>query len=407
METKNPRCAGIDVHKDMLKVAARVDGGVVVETFGTTSAEIFRLSDWLGSQGITIAAMESTGVYWKPVWNLLEDRFKLILANARHVKAIPGCKTDVKDCRWLAELLEYGLVPPSLVPPRPQRELRDLTRQRTTLGEDRARVVNRVQKTLEGANIKLASVATDITGKSGRAILDALVDGKLSIDQMVELVHKSMEAKKPALRKALEGKVTAHHRFMLRQALDQIDHLDQQILDFDRRIDEVMSPLEHEVVKRLDAVPGLNAKTAQVVAAEIGTNMGAFPSEKDLASWAGLCPGNDQSAGKRRNGRTRQGNGYLKAALCQAAWAASRSRRRYFSVQHKRLTIRRGVKRANIAVAHSLLTTCYYLLKNPQEYVDLGIEHFQKTPDPERSAKHMVKRLQKLGYKVTIEKAAA
>jgi len=407
METKNPRCAGIDVHKDMLKVAARVDGGVVVETFGTTSAEIFRLSDWLASQGITIVAMESTGVYWKPVWNLLEGRFQLILANAQHVKAIPGCKTDVKDCRWLAELLEYGLVPPSLVPPRPQRDLRDLTRQRTTLGEDRARVVNRVQKTLEDANIKLASVATDITGKSGRAVLDALADGKLSIDQMVELVHKRMEAKKPALRKALEGKVTAHHRFMLRQALDQIDHLDEQILNFDRRIDEVMSPLEHEGVKRLDAVPGLNAKTAQVVIAEIGTNMGAFPSAKHLASWAGLCPGNNQSAGKRRSGRTRQGNGYLKAALCQAAWAASRTRRSYFSVQHKRLTTRRGVKRANIAVAHSLLTTCYYLLKEPREYVDLGIEHFQKTPDPERSAKHMVKRLEKLGYKVTIEKAAA
>lgn len=407
METKNPRCAGIDVHKDMLKVAARVDGGVVVETFGTTSAEIFRLSDWLASQGITIAAMESTGVYWKPVWNLLEGRFKLILANAQHVKAIPGCKTDVKDCRWLAELLEYGLVPPSLVPPRSQRDLRDLTRQRTTLGEDRARVVNRVQKTLEDANIKLASVATDITGKSGRAILDALVDGKLSIDQMVELVHQRMEAKKPALRKALEGKVTAHHRFMLRQALAQIDHLDKQIADFDRQIDEVMSPLEHEAVKRLDAVPGLNVKTAQVVVAEIGTDMNAFPSSKSLAAWAGLCPGNNQSAGKRRSGRTRQGNGYLKAALSQAAWAASRTRRSYFSVQHKRLTTRRGVKRANIAVAHSLLTTCYYLLKDPRQYVDLGVDHFQKTPDPERSAKHLLKRLEKLGYKVTIDKAAA
>lgn len=407
METKNPRCAGIDVHKDMLKVAARVDGGVVVETFGTTSAEIFRLSDWLAGQGITTAAMESTGVYWKPVWNLLEGRFKLILANAQHVKAIPGCKTDVKDCRWLAELLEYGLVPASLVPPRPQRDLRDLTRQRTTLNEDRARVVNRLQKTLEDANIKLASVATDITGKSGRAILDALVDSKLSIDQMVELVHKRMEAKKPALRQALQGNVTAHHRFMLRQALDQIDHLDGQIRDFDRRIDEVMSPLEHEAVKRLDKTPGLDVKSAQVVIAEIGADMSVFPTAKNLASWAGLCPGNDKSAGKRRSGRTRQGNGYLKAALCQAAWGASRTRRSYFSVQHKRLTTRRGVKRANIAVAHSLLTTCYYLLKGPREYVDLGVEHFQKTPDPERSAQHMVKRLQKLGYTVTIEKAAA
>jgi transposase len=407
METENPRCAGIDVHKDSLKVAARVDGAVTIETFGATSAEIFRLGDWLASLGVRVVAMESTGVYWKPVWNLLEDRFKLILANAQHVKAIPGCKTDVKDCRWLAELLEYGLVPQSLVPPRPQRDLRDLTRQRTTLNEDRARVVNRLQKILEDANIKLASVATDITGKSGRAILDALVEGKLSVDQMVELVHKRMEAKKPALRKALQGGVTSHHRFMLRQALDQIDHLDRQVADFDRRIDEVMSPLEHEAVKRLDQVPGLDVRSAQVVIAEIGTDMSCFPSARNLASWAGLCPGNNESAGKRRSGRTRQGNGYLKAVLCQAAWGASRTRRSYFSAQHKRLTTRRGVKRANIAVAHSLLVTCYYLLSEPRDFVDLGADYFQKAPDPQRAATQLVKRLERLGYRVKIESSAA
>jgi transposase len=407
METKNPRCAGIDVHKDSLKVATRVNGGVFVETFGATSAEIHRLADWLSEQGVTVVAMESTGVYWKPVWNLLEDRFKLILANAQHVKAIPGCKTDVKDCRWLAELLEYGLVPESLVPPRPQRDLRDLTRQRTSLNHDRARVVNRVQKTLEDANIKLGSVATDITGKSGRAILDALVEGKLSVDQMVELVHKRMEVKKPQLREALRGRVTPHHQFMLRQALKQLDDLDQQIASFDRRIDEVMSPLEHEAVKRLDAVPGLNVRSAQIVIAEIGTDMGRFPAAKNLTSWAGVCPGNNESAGKRRSGRVRPGNGWLKAVLCQAAWAAGRTRRSYFSAQHRRLTTRRGVKRANIAVAHSLLVTCYHLLKTPEEYTDLGATYFEKAPDPERTAQHMVKRLEKLGYSVKLERPAA
>src|SRR5947209_15871203 len=270
METKNPRCAGIDVHKDSLKVAARVDGQVFVQTFGATSAEIFAMADWLDSLGVKIVAMESTGVYWKPVWNLLEDRFELILANAHHVKSIPGCKTDVKDCNWVAELLEYGLVPRSLVPPRPQRELRDLTRQRTSLNEDRARVVNRIQKTLEDANIKLASVATDIMGKSGRAILDALVEGKLSPEQMAELVHKKMEAKKPLLREALQGRVTPHHRFMLRELLGQIDHLDQMIETFDHRIEEVMSPLERESVKRLDEIPGFDQRTGQNLIAEIG-----------------------------------------------------------------------------------------------------------------------------------------
>lgn len=407
METKNPRCAGIDVHKDSLKVAARVNGEVFVETFGTTSSEIFRMADWLAEKSITIVAMESTGVYWKPVWNLLEERFELILANAQHVKSIPGCKTDVKDCRWVAELLEYGLVPQSLVPPRPQRDLRDLTRQRTQLNGDRARVVNRVQKVLEDANIKLASVATDITGKSGRAILDALVEGKLPVDQMVELVHKRMESKKPFLRQALTGRVTAHHRFMLGQLLEQIDHLDEQIRNFDRHIDEVMSPFEQEVLKRLDHVPGLSRTAAQVVIAEIGTDMSCYPTSRHLASWAGLCPGNNESAGKRRSGRVRQGNGWLKAVLCQAAWGASRTRRSYFSAQHKRIGSRRGTKRANIAVAHSLLVTCYHLIKGGTDYVDLGETYFQKTPDPQRTAEQLVKRLKKLGYEVKLERVAA
>ncbi len=404
MERVYPRCCGLDVHKNSVWACARVDGRQSIETFGTSTRELLRLGDWLAGLGVTTVAMESTGVYWQPVWNLLEDRFELMLVNAQHIKQVPGRKTDLKDCQWIAELLEHGLLKPSLVPPRPQRELRELTRQRTQLLGDRARVVNRVQKTLEGANIKLASVATDITGKSGRAILEALVEGKLTPEQMAELVHKRMEAKKPALREALAGHVTAHHRFMLKQLLGQIDHLDRMIETFDARVEEVMSPLEHESVRRLDEVPGFDKRTGQNVVAEIGTDMSRFPSARHLASWAGLCPGNHESAGKRKSGRTRKGNRWLKTALTQAAWGASRTRASYFSVQHRRLTTRRGVKRASVAVAHSLLTVSYCLLSRPQEYVDLGVKHVAH--DAEQKVQKMVNRLRRLGYSVELKEAA-
>jgi transposase len=271
--------------------------------------------------------MESTGVFWKPVWNLLEDRLELMLVNAQHIKQVPGRKTDVKDCAWIAQLLEHGLLKASFVPMRPQRELRDLTRQRTQLLGDRARVANRIHKTLEDANIKLACVASDILGKSGLAILDALVEAQLSPEQMAELVHKRMEAKKPMLREALKGKPTAHHRFMLQQLLGQIDALDAMIDTFDARIDEVMTPLEREAVKKLDEVPGFDVRTGQNVIAEIGMDMSRFPSGHHLASWAGICPGNNESAGKRKSGRTRKANRWLKGALTQAAWGASRKQR--------------------------------------------------------------------------------
>ena len=323
MDKVNPRCAGLDVHKDSVWACARVDHGKSVEKFGTTTRELLRLGDWLAGLGVTVVAMESTGVFWKPVWNLLEGRFGLMRVNARHVKQVPGRKTDVKDCDWIAQLLEHGLLKASFVPDRPQRELRDLTRQRTQLLRDRARVVNRVQKVLEDANIKLASVATDITGKSGRAILDALAEGKLSPGQMAELVHKKMEAKKPLLREALAGKVTDHHRFMLRSLLGQIDHLDAMVESFDERVEGVMGPLGREAVKRLDEVPGFDVRTGQNVIAEFGVDMSRFPSPHHLAWWAGICPGNDRPAGKRRSGRTRKANRWLKAALTQAAWGAS------------------------------------------------------------------------------------
>jgi transposase len=335
----------LDVHKDTVWAAARVDGRVKIAKFGTNSRELLRLGDWLAERGVTIVAMESTGVFWKPVWNLLEERFELMLVNAQHIKQVPGRKTDVADCAWIAQLLEHGLLKASFVPDRPQRELRDLTRSRTQMLGDRARVINRIQKTLEDANIKLASVATKIMGTSGRAVLDALVEGKLTAGQMAELVHWRMEAKKPALREALAGRMNDHHRFMLKQLLGQIDELDRRIEAFDARIEEVMSPLDHDAVKRLDAVPGFDARTAQNVIAEIGTDMNRFPTPHHLASWAGICPGNHESAGKRKNGRTRKANHWLKAALTQAAWGAGRTRRSYFSAQHARLTTRRGVKR--------------------------------------------------------------
>jgi len=409
MDKVNPRCAGLDVHKDSVWACARVDGGAKwVERFGTSSRELLRLGDWLEGLGVTAVAMESTGVFWKPVWNLLEGRVALLmLVNARHVKQVPGRKTDVTDCDWLCQLLEHGLLKPSFVPDRPQRELRDLTRQRTQLLGDRARVVNRVQKVLEDANVKLASVATDITGKSGRAILDALVEGRLSPGQMAELAHRRMEAKKPLLREALAGRVTPHHRFMLRQLLDQLDHLDRQIESFDARVEEVMGPLEREAVARLDAVPGFDVRSGQNVLAEIGTDMSRFPSPHHLASWAGLCPGNDESAGKRRSGRTRRANHWLKGALTQAAWGASRTRRSYYSAQHRRLAARRGARRATIAVAHSLLLTTHRLLSGPAPYADLGATYFDKVRSPEQQAQQMVRKLQRLGYHVEVTRPAA
>lgn len=407
MDRVNARCAGLDVHKDSVWAAARVDGKVFIEKFGTTVSEILRLGDWLAGHGVSIAAMESTGVYWKPIWNLLEDRLQLMLVNAHHVKQVPGRKTDVKDCDWIAQLLECGLLKASFVPPRPLRELRDLTRQRTQLLGDRARVVNRIHKSLEDANNKLGSVASDITGKSGRAILDALIEGRHSVEQMVQLVHKRMEAKKPALRLALAVPLRPHHRFMLRQLLEQIDSLDRLIETFDRHIEEVMSPLELQAVKTLDEIPGFDRRTAQIVLAEIGTDMSRFPSPAHLASWAGICPGNDKSAGKRRSGKTRQANPWLKGALTQAAWGASRTRRSYFAAQHRRLAVRRGVKRATIAVAHGLLVTVHCLLSRSTQYIDLGANYFATVMTPDEQAQKLVHKLQRMGYDVEVKKAAA
>lgn len=407
MEVLHTRCAGLDVHKDSIVACIRhTDRKEEIRTFGTTTSQILALGDWLAQEGVSIVAMESTGVFWKPIWNLLEGRFELMLVNAQHIKQVPGRKTDVKDCQWIAQLLQHGLLRPSFVPARPQRELRDLTRQRTQLIGDRARVVNRIQKVLEDANIKLASVATDILGKSGRAMLEALIEGQLEPTALAELARQRMRSKIPQLREALSGGVREHHRFLLRSLLTQVDGLDQLIACFDARIEQVMSPLERELLKQLDEVPGIDTRSAQSILAEIGTDMGRFPSAKHLASWAGLCPGNHESAGKRYSGRTRLANPWLKRTLSQCAWAASRTRHSYFHAQFGRLSKRRGRKRAIVALAHSLLGVIYHLIGEAGSYVDLGADLFQKL-EPERRARSLVARLEQLGYKGVLEREVA
>ena len=345
--------------------------------------------------------MESTGVFWKPIFNLLEGRFEVLLVNPRHIKQVPGRKTDVKDCQWIAQLLQHGLLRGSFVPPKPIRELRDLTRQRSQLVAEKSAVANRIQKTLEDANIKLASVATDVLGVSGRAMIRALIAGQEDPDALAELARKRLRQKLPALRTALQGTVTEHHRFLLRLLMSHLDSLEGLILQLNARIEEAMAPFAAEV-ERLTTIPGVDRRTAEVIVAEIGTDMGRFPTAEHLASWAGMCPGNDQSAGKRRSGHTTKGDQWLRAALTQAAWAASHTKATYLSAQYHRLAKRRGKKRALIAVGHTLLTIAYYVLKRGTSYVELGAEFLDRL-DPERTTRSLVKRLEQLGYKVNLE----
>jgi transposase len=406
MQVLHERCCGVDVHKD--SVAACVLIGMQrpsIRTFGTTTAELLALGDWLESQQVTHLALESTGVYWKPLWNLLEHRFTLMLVNAQHVKNVPGRKTDAQDCQWIAQLLRHGLLRASFVPDRPQRQLRELTRQRAQLVADRARVANRIQKVLEDANLKIASVISDILGKSGRLILHALIEQpEASPEALAELSCGLLRRKIPQLRGALVHSLNDHHRFMLAQLLAQVEHVEKQIDAFDHRIDEVMRPFEQQMAK-LDAVPGINRRAAQVILAEIGVDMSRFATAAHLASWAGLCPGNNESAGRRRSGRTRNGNRWLCQMLVQCAWAAARSKRSYFHQQYHRLKARRGHKRALIAIAHSVLVTHWHLLSKPAPYVDLGPDHLHRF-NADRQRNHLIHKLQRLGYEVHLSPAA-
>jgi transposase len=372
MEILHPCCAGLDVHKKTVVACVRrigPDGQVhtQVRTFGTMTAELLQLADWLAAEGVRQVAMESTGVYWKPVYHLLEGRFELMLVNARHIKNVPGRKTDVKDAEWIAQLLQHGLLQPSFVPPPPIRELRDLTRQRAQLVHERATVVNRVHKVLEDANIKLASVVTDVLGTSGRALIAALMAGQTDPDPLAELARGSLRKKRPQLRRALEGRVTEHHRFLLRTLMRQEEQLEGLIAQYDARIDEVVVPFARAAA-RLRGVPGIGARAAEVIVAEIGVGMEKFPTAGHLASWAGMCPGNDQSAGKRRSGRTTKGSQWLRSTLVQVAWAAIRTKETISQGVYRRWAKRLGTKKALVAVGHKILTVIYTLLKNQTDY---------------------------------------
>jgi transposase len=345
--------------------------------------------------------MESTGVYWKPVFNLLEGTCHVILVNAAHVKQVPGRKTDVKDCQWIAQLLQHGLLKASFIPPRPTRELRDLTRQRAQLVGERSAAANRLQKVLEDATIKLAGVASDVLGASGRDMLEALAAGRTDPEQLAGLARRRLRRKIPALRRALQGRVTDHHRFLLRMHRDHVTHLEGLIGRLSARIEEALAPFA-EAGQRLQTIPGVSQRVAEAVLAEVGPDLAAFPSAAHLASWAGMCPGNNESAGKRRSGRTTKGNRWLKRSPVQAAWAASRTKGTYLAARYRRLAKRRGAKRALVAVGHTLLTIIYHVLRRGTTYTDLGPDYLDRL-EPERRTRQLVKRLQALGHKVTLE----
>jgi transposase len=400
-------CAGLDLHKDSVVVCVRrlgKDGRChkEVRTFGTVTRDLLSLSDWLADEGVTHAAMESTGVYWKPVFNILEGRFELLLVNAQHMKQVPGRKTDVKDCEWIAQLLQCGLLKASFIPPQPIRELRELTRQRTQLIGERSAVVNRIQKVLEDANIKLGSVASEVLGVSGRAMLEAMIAGEQDPVKLADLARKRLRAKIPELQLALRGRVTDHHRFLLRLFLEQVDHLENLMGQLSSRIEMVMASVE-EAATRLDTIPGVDRHMAEILVAELGTDMSRFPTEGHLCSWAGMCPGNNESAGKRRTGKTTRGSRWLRTGLVQAAWAASHTKNTYLSAQYRRLAARRGKRRALVAVGHTILVIVYQLLKKGTNYEELGGDYFDRL-GPERLTRTLVRRLEKLGHKVTLEK---
>lgn len=404
-------CAGLDVHLKTVAVCLRhIDesGNVrrTVRTFPTMTRSLLAMGDWLSVEGVTHVAMESTGVYWKPIYNLLEDRFEILLVNAKHVKNVPGRKTDVKDCEWLAQLLQCGLLRGSFVPPRPQRELRDLTRMRTQLTREASAVAARIHKVLEDANIKLGTVATDILGVSGRDMITALIEGESDPQKVANLARRKLRKKIPELQLALEGRVTDHHRFMLKSLMNHLAYLENQVEHFSTRIEESSRPFE-TAITALMPMPGFDKVSAQNVIAEIGPDMTRFPNSAHLCSWSKICPGNNESAGKRRSGHTGKGNPWLRAALTQVAWAASHTKNSYFRAQYYRLAGRRGKKRALIAVAHSILTAAYHTIKNGKPYRDLGGNYFDRLGH-DRLRRYHVKRLETLGYKVElVDKPAA
>jgi len=404
MKVEHTHCAGLDVHKKTVVAAIIIEGDPgnlhkEVKTFGTMTKDLLSLSDWLQSHKVSIAAMESTGEYWKPIWNILENNFELLLVNAQHIKHVPGRKTDVKDSEWIAELLRHGLLRPSFVPPAGQRELRELTRHRANFVRERASMVNRLQKTLESANIKMGDVVSDVMGISSREILAAIVAGQVDPDVMAELSRGKMRLKREQLTQALTGTVKAHHRFVLSELLCQIDCLEETIARFDEEIIQYSFPFK-QAIELLDTIPGIARRNAEVIVSEIGTNMRRFPTANHLAAWAGVAPGNNESAGKRLSGARRKGNHSLVVALVQSANAASHQKNTYLSALFHRIAARRGRKRAIIAVAHAILISIFYMLTRNEPYEDLGSDYFDRQK-PEATARRLLRRLERLGLDVS------
>jgi transposase len=406
MQVIYPRCCGLDVHKRTVVACVlltEADGRVHkrVQTFATMTADLLALGDWLRALQVTHVAIESTGIYWRPVFNLLEsDERTIVLVNAQHIKRLPGRKTDVMDSEWLADLLRHGLLRPSFIPPQPIRDLRELTRYRATLIQQRTQEVNHLHKVLETGNIKLAAVATDVLGVSGREMLAALVAGEADPEVLAELARGKLRAKLAALRQALDGRLQPHQRVLIERILAHIDFLDESILQVQAEIDQQLVPYR-EAVELLDTIPGVGPTTAATIVAEIGTDMSRFPTAKHLASWAGLCPGANQSGGKRRAAPIRKGNRWLRAVLGEVAWVISRSKDTYLAAQYHRVARRRGKNKAAVAVAHSVLVIAYHLLQTQQPYQDLGADYFDRL-NTERIERHHVTRLKQLGYEVTL-----
>jgi transposase len=400
------RCSGLDVHKKVIVACLLLlepDGELrkQIRKFGTMTEDLLALLDWLQQAGCTHVAMESTGVYWKPIYNILEGQLEVVVVNAQHLKGVPGRKTDVLDAEWLAECFQLGLLRASFIPPAPLRELRDLTRYRTSLIRERARTANRLQKVLEDANIKLAGVVTDIQGVSAWAMLQAIVEGNTDPEAMADLAKGRLRKKRDQLVSALSGRVKPHHQFLIAEHLSQIEYLEDAIQRLSAEVGQRLRPFELQV-KRLDSIPGIGRQLAEVLLAEIGWDMSRFATAKNLASWAGMCPGNNESAGKRRNGKTRKGSRWLRHALIEAAHGAARTKNKYLKSHYHRVAAHRGKKKALVAVGHSILIISYHLLTRDQDYSDLGTNYFDER-DRIAVQHRCVKRLEKLGYKVSLQ----
>jgi transposase len=401
MQVLYPRCAGLDVHKDTIVACVRCVSAPMhheVRSFGTTTSQLLALADWLAEHGCTHVAMEATGVYWKPVWHILEDEFELVLANAAHIRNVPGRKTDVNDAMWIADLLAHGLIRSSFVPPAAIQELRDLTRTRKQLVREVSQHSLRIQKVLEDANLKLGSVLSDVLGRSGRAMLEAIVAGETNPERLAELALGTARHKTAELREALRGRITEHHRTMLKLHLDVVNALQRSLAELDATVGKALTPIKQRA-RLLTTMPGVSDLTARVMVAEIGVDMTRFPNAGHLVSWAGLCPRNDESAGKRRSTRVRKSGTWLKTALVTAAWAAIRVKDSYLRAQFLRIKARRGAKKAILAVAASMLTAAYHMLRDGVEYLDLGADHFDRH-DRSKTIRRLLKRLADLGCNV-------